>query len=329
MLIILLAFGIILILFIIALLIYFVAFGQRINPCPFFKYFNAGDYALKAKKIEIMDESKKNILRGYIYRKENGYRGIIVFCHGLGPGQIEYMTLISYFCLQDFTVLAIDNVGCNFSDGKNIRGMYCGVEAACLAVNYIKNQKEFNGMKIHLVGHSLGGYSALCASSKIDCDSVVSISAPYTPASSLYCGASAYINKGLAYILQPFWYIIDFLNFGFNGNLNAAKNALKSHAQKILLIHGEFDKNVPLKYSTYGNVSESSKIIKYMAKNKCHNPYASELAQILINELRGKMHQSYISGEEINKNYFDFYDFEAAAEEDEEVMKIISDFLHD
>lgn len=313
--------------FILALLIYFIVFGQRFNPNPLLKYFDADDFSLITEPVEIPDKKNKAMLRGYIYHKEKGDKGVIVFCHGIGPGQIAYTTEINYFCNQGFTVIAIDDIGCNFSDGKHIRGMYCGVEAAILAVNYIKNQEKYKGMKIHLVGHSLGGYSVLCASSEVECDSAVSISAPLTPSSSLYCGASGFINKNLASVLRPFWYLIDFLNFGLKGNQSSAKHALKSKAKKILLIQGEFDTVVPLKYSAFGNLPENEKIKKFLAREKYHNPYASVKAQKLLNELGEKLTKSYKLSAEENKKYFDSFDFSAATEEDEEVMKLISDFL--
>lgn len=317
----------IIILFIISLLIYFMIFGQRFNPNPLLKYFEADDFSLIAEPVELSDGNNKEILRGYVYHKNKGDKGIIVFCHGLGPGQIAYTTEINYFCNQGFTVIAIDNVGCNFSDGKYIKGMHCGVKAAISACNYIKSQERYKRMKIHIVGHSWGGYSALCASSEVDCESVVSISAPLSPVSSLYCGVSNFVNKYIAFVLQPFWYLIDFLNFGFKGNENSAKYALKSRAKKILLIQGEFDTVVPLKYSAFGNLPENDKIKKLYAKGKYHNPYASVKAQKLLNELGERLTRSLKFSEEENKKYFNSFDFTAATEEDEEVMKSISDFL--
>lgn len=319
--------GLIIIFFISALLIYVKVFNKRIDPCPLIKYFNPDDFSMNTELIEITNENDKYILRGYIYNKEKKDEGIVVFCHGLCAGQIEYTTEINYFCNLGFIVIALDNVGCNYSDGKNIRGMYCGIESVISAVNYIKKNKKFNGMKIHIIGHSLGGYSALCASSIIDCDTVVSINSPLTPSSSLYCGVSAYINKYFTYILQPFWYMIDFLNFGIKGNMNSSKCAMKSRAKKLLIIHGEFDKNVPLKYSAYGNLSENMKIKKFLAKNKCHKPYVSIMAQMYLNEFQRTVSQSLKNGVEIDDDFFESFDFEAASEEDEDVMKVISNFL--
>lgn len=317
----------VIILFILSSIIYIMLFRQRFNPNPLLKYFDADDFSLTTEPVEVSDQEDKTILRGYIYHKGPGDKGVVVFCHGIGPGQIAYTTEINYFCEQNYTVIAIDDVGCNFSDGKHIRGMRCGVEAAILAVKYIKSQEKYKGMKIHLVGHSLGGYSALCASSEVDCDSVVSISAPLSPASALYCGTSGFINANIASVLRPFWYLIDFLNFGIKGNQNSAKYALKSQAKKILLIQGEFDTVVPLKYSAYYNLPENEKIKKFLAKDKYHNPYASVKAQKLLNELGERLTKSINSSDEENKKYFDSFDFVAATEEDKEVMKVISDFF--
>lgn len=323
---ILIALIILIILFAIAFTIHSKVFGHRFNPNPLLKYFESDDFSLHAEPVEIPNENDNNLC-GYIYSKEKSDKGVVVFCHGFGPGHIAYTTEINYFCNQGYTVIAIDNLGCNLSHGKDMQGLYQGVKTAILATNYIKNNQKYKGYKIHLIGHSMGGYSAICASHDVECDSVVAISSPLTPSTVMYCAVAGIIGKSFASILRPFWFFINFLIFGKNGDLNSAKLALKSKAKKILIIQGDLDPVVPLEYSAFGNVEENQKIKKYLAKNKYHNPYASLNAQKLLNELGARLMSSNKYSDEENRSYFNKFDFAAATEEDENVMKLISEFI--
>ena len=107
-----------------------VAFGKRYDKVPLVKYFTAEEFGLTAEPI-----SSGKYLKGFIYKNnqavENGK--IIVLCHGMGPGHIAYTTDIAYFCNLGYTVAAFDGMGCNFSDGRNIKGMYEGI-SRCLRI---------------------------------------------------------------------------------------------------------------------------------------------------------------------------------------------------
>ena len=304
----------ILLLFSLAYLSEKIAFGSRCEKNPFVKYFTAEDFDLSAQPVSLPKG-----LNGILYRKadEPQNNKLIIFCHGMGPGHIAYTTEIAYFCNFGFTVLAVDSRGCNLSGGKNLKGMYSGVQTVIYAIDYAK-EKGYND--ISLVGHSWGAYSALCASKKRKVNKVVAISAPNTPVSTFAGGAASMggLPRPLIAILHPFWWVVNFFKYGAKGNSNAAKCANRN-GTPTLLIHGDKDKVVTLKKSAF-NKAKGNHVIKLLAEGKAHNPYNTENAE----------NQLAILSEKLKKNEFNEimkFDFKAATEEDEEVMEKILKFI--
>ena len=291
-----------------------IAFGSRYDKNPLLKYFTAEDFDLSAQPVSL-----QNGLKGFIYGKSDVPQKdkLIIFCHGMGPGHIAYTTEIAYFCDFGYSVLAVDNRGCNFSDGKNLKGMYSGVQTAVAAIDFAKE----NGYEdINLVGHSWGAYSALCASAKRKVNKVVVISAPLSPSVTMAEGA---INMGalprpLVAIIRPFWWLINFFKYGAKGNSDSAKCA-KKNGTPTLLIHGDRDKVVTLKKSAY-NKAKGKHITKLLAEGKAHNPYNTERAEEYLAELSEKLKRNEFA--EIMK-----FDFKSATDEDEEIMHKILNFL--
>lgn len=307
------------VLFTLACVAYGTAFWQRYDKNPLLKYFSAEDFNLNAEAVEI------GRLRGAIYQK-NGAKNreeVIVFVHGMGPGHIAYTNEIAYFCNLGYTVIAVDSLGCNLSGGKNIKGMYEGAKTAVTAIDFAR--AHFPEKKIYLVGHSWGGYSALCASSKRKVEKVVAISAPNTPVKTLYEGAAHFISKPVAAILCPFWWLINFTVFGVNGNASAIKCARKN-GTPTLLIHGDKDKIVtPSKAVFYKNYGQN--VTKYLAEGKAHNPYNTVNAEKKLAELSAVLSRAKKMSVEERENLFKSFDFSAATEEDLTVMGAISDFF--
>lgn len=290
------------------------------NPC--LKYFSADDFGLTAKKVSAKDGELT--LNGYIYRNERipARKELVIFQHGMGPGQAAYTTEIAYFCGLGYTVLALDIRGCELSEGRGAKGIYSGVNCVKAAIDFAKCDEQLKNKKIYLVGHSWGGYSVLCASAERKVDKVVAISAPFTPVSTLYNGAAKIIGAPLAFLMRPFWYIINFFKFGAKGNANPAKCIQKS-GTPAMLVHGDNDNIVAIKRSAYAK-AKGENVKKYLAQNKSHNPYNTIEAQKLLIELNEKL-----STFNKNKDYFSSFDFNAATQEDEKVMCDIADFLED
>lgn len=305
---------IILMLFAIAFLSDKLLFGNRSEKNPLLKYFTAKDFNLSAQPVSLPKG-----LNGLIYRKTDIPQNdkLIIFCHGMGPGHVAYTTEIACFCNFGYSVLAVDNKGCNLSEGKNMQGMYSGVQTAISAIDFAKGNGYNN---IILVGHSWGAYSALCASKKRKVSKVVAISAPNTPATMIGEGVLSVkaLPRPLVVLLHPFWWLVNFLKYGAKGNSSASKCARKSGIP-TLLIHGDSDRIVTLKKSAF-NRAKGENIKKLLAEGKVHNPYNTENAEIQLSSL----------SEKLRKNQFAelmTFDFKAATEEDERVMQEILNFI--
>lgn len=305
--------------------VYLAAFGKRIDKNPLLTYYSGEDFNLSKKSVAVKEG--KITLNGYIYRNERVLERdkLIIFCHGMGPGHIAYTTEIAYFCNLGYPVLALDIKGCNLSDGKSIKGIYEGVKCVKAAVDYTR--KEYKEKGVYLVGHSWGGYSVLCAAKERKVEKVVAIGAPDTPVKTIYGGASRVISKPLAFIMIPFWGLINFFNFGAKGNMRASVSAERSGAN-VLLIHGGSDKIVNFKNSAYRN-AEGKNITKFLADGKGHNPYNTLNAEKKLSELNAALMKSKKMTEEERTQYFKNFDYKAATEEDTEVMIKIAEFLEE
>lgn len=298
---------------------------KRCDKNPLLKYFTADDFNLTAEPVSV--KQGKTTLNGFIYTDESATKksGLVIFQHGMGPGQAAYTTEIAYFCSLGYPVLALDIRGCNLSQGSSSKGMYEGVKCVKAAIDFARADERFKDCEIYLIGHSWGAYSVLCASAERQVSKVVAISSPNSPVRTLYDGSSKIISKPLAAFLCPFWYLLNFFKYGANGNARASKCA-KISGTPTLLIHGDNDEIVKPKSSAHGR-AEGVNIEKYISFGKAHNPYNTHHAQSLIIELNDRLVHLTKNLSEEDRAYFDGFDFSAATEEDMEVMQKISSFL--
>lgn len=305
---------IVLLLFSIALISMKFAFGTRYEKNPLLQYFTAEDFGLSAKPVSLPKG-----LNGFIYRKDEipQKKELIIFCHGMGPGQVAYTTEIAYFCKHGYPVLAVDSRGCNFSEGKNLKGLYTGVQTAVAAIDFAKEQ----GYKdIVLVGHSWGAYSVLCASKLRKVNKVIALSAPSTPVRMMKEGAAdlGVMPRFVIFLIGPFCWIANLFKFGAKGNLSAVK-CTKRNGTPTLLVHGDRDTVVKLKNSVY-NKAKGEHISKLLVEARAHHPYSTKNAEQLYLELETKLRKNEIV--DLMK-----FDYKAVTEEDEEVMQNIVNFI--
>jgi len=312
--------------FIIAAVCDKIAFGKREDINPLLKYFTADDFNLTADPVTV--QGKEGALKGYLYTSANVQDNgkLIVFCHGMGAGHIAYTTEIACFCNHGFTVLAVDNYGCNLSEGKSIRGMYSGALSTMRVIDFARADERLKDRPLYLVGHSWGGYSALCASAQRKVEKVVAISAPSVPANVIGEYLSNMMPKPLAALIHYFISITYCFKFNGKGNKNAAKCA-QENGTPTLLIHGDKDTAVVRTISAYGEASGEN-ITKYLAEGKAHNPYNTFAAEEKLAELNSALRNLKKMSEGEKYRFFESFDYKAATEEDEEVMRLIVDFLN-
>ena len=81
---------------------------------------------------------------------------LVVFCHGLGPGHTAYLAEIEYLCKNGLQVLTLDYTGCDRSGGDGMLSVNRPTRDVIELLDYLKPTEELS-----VVGHSLGGYTAL------------------------------------------------------------------------------------------------------------------------------------------------------------------------
>ena len=97
---------------------------------------------------------------------------VIIFCHGIGPGHTAYITEINELCKNGFKVITLDYMGCDKSGGESMPSLNEPSRDIDELINHLNLKEE-----IILIGHSLGGYSALNVISKrsdIKCGVIIS-----------------------------------------------------------------------------------------------------------------------------------------------------------
>lgn len=114
-----------------------------------FKDFNCEDYSFT-------NFYGINIRYFFYYYANYKKDKIILFCHGMGPGHTAYMAEIEALARRGYKVLTLDFAGCGESGGKYLGSLNKPTRDVIDLLNHL-NLKE----QIILMGHSMGGYTAL------------------------------------------------------------------------------------------------------------------------------------------------------------------------
>lgn len=301
-------------------------FGGRFEKNRLLKYFTAEEFSLNTEAVET--RLGKTKLKGFIYWSGDisSVERLVIFSHGMGPGQCSYTTEIAYFCRNGCAVLAFDCCGCGLSGGKSLGGLENSARVLVAAAKYAKGRRELKNLKTYFVGHSMGAYSALVAASFAHADGVVSFSSPDQPSRMVECGAAPLTGKFFAKILRPFVKVVTFFRFGKYADIKASRAIVRSGVP-ALVIHGDCDTAVPLELSAYNNLSEVGNIKLMLCRGKGHNPYNTISAERRLYELKQGIMTADKMSEREKQAFFSAQDYYAICEEDAEVMSAVYDFI--
>ncbi len=309
--------SIILILFIISKVITIKVYNKRYENDPRITIFTYQDFP-NMDHEDFSFYSSNSKINGRIYSlkdKSKLNNKVIIFFHGIGGGHENYMHEINMFINKGYYVFAYDNLGCENSEGKKIKGLLEPLKEVENFYKYYKTLSKYKDMPIYLIGHSWGAFTSINSSNIIkDTKKVVALSA---------FNSASFPSKGnllLIKIIRPFIFLINLFKFGKLSFYTSKKTIKRNKDIQYLLINGENDKVCfPNQSSDIFIKLNYSNLISLRLKNKGHSPQLKEEAEhylgLFLKELKSK---------DFDNSRFDY---DLLTKQDDKVYEIIFNFL--
>ena len=290
-------------------------FGMRVSVSE--DSYSEDDFDMLREEVSF-SSNKGQILRGYIYRKDDSYtpKALIVFSHGYTNTHNDYLNQIYYFVENGYIALAYDNTGCGMSDGKDMIGLAQSPLDLSSALTFVENSDELKGYKIFLYGHSWGGYAVTAVLNyghKVD--GVVSRSGFNNSRDMLIEYGKRLYGNWLG-LLSPYAYIYEKIKFGNDVDKNGIKGINSAPDTPILLLHSKNDEVISLSNSLLAHKDEmvnSNRIQTILYEDKTHDVVKSYDAL----EFSKKLDENTVYTKDV---------IDKCHELDENVMKSILDF---
>lgn len=312
-------------------------------------YFSPKDFPdIKYEPYDIMAESRFTIeqpmkdkvlkvyvnkptkLKGFLYYYgEINSDKLVVFDHGIGAGHLAYFKEIEYLARQGFTVCSYDHTGCVDSEGEGITGFAQGINDLDHVLKKLEDDPRFKDVKIRLVGHSWGGYSAMnVAMFHPNVSHVVSLAG--------FLSAKSLIEQYLPRFVKK--YSVEVMDRERKINPKFAdldaRHSMKETDAKLFFIQSKDDKMV-----RYDMAYEVLKVALHDRENtimisedeKNHDPQCTRRAVAANTERIAKQEKlkkaKKLSTKEEQDAYRASFDWNALSELDPEVWDRIIDFL--
>ena len=284
-------------------------------------YYETKDFPhLKEEKDTFVN--KKGLKIAYFYFYYEGYQKdeIILFLPGLSCGHVAYFREINEIASRGYKVLTIDYTGCGESEGKCLGSLNAPTSDVIDLLNLLKLKEE-----IKIVGHSLGGYTALnlmnlrkeltrgvVISPFIDIEAIIK---NFVPNKFILKRVLKYENK-------------------VSGQYSLLNNLvyLRAMHDDLLFIHSTDDQMVPYEVSTKKVEELNNPQIKFIIRNnRKHNPQYTDDAVKYLNDVFNQFYtlinEKKIVTDEDKKNYFKDVSLERLTNQDPEITNAIINFL--
>lgn len=296
-------------------------FVGRYNKVVGIPYYSYQDFEnLKQETYSFVNSDGIDISYFFYYYDNYKKDQIIVFCHGLGPGHTAYMAEINELAKAGYRVLTLDYRGCDKSGGDYIKSLNKPTRDVMDLLDYLKLKE-----KITLVGHSLGGYTALnVINLRKDINKAVILSG-FIEISSLlmkFVPNKFILNRVLHFEkkIEPKYYGIDNISY------------LKTTKDEILYIQSIDDQMVPYDIGLQVVESIDNPNIKTIKEtNKKHNPNYSESAIQYMDKVFGEynrlLKEKKIKTDSDRIEYFKDVSLSRLVKQDPVIIKAIVDFI--
>ncbi len=284
-------------------------------------YYSYQDFkGLHQETFRFVNRRGINIHCFYYYYDNFRADKTILFCHGLGPGHTAYLAEIETLAKRGYKILTLDYQGCDESEGKNMRSVNAPTSDVIDLLNYLKPKEE-----IVLIGHSLGGYTALnVLNLRKEITKAVILSGfismkeemlALIKSKFLVSGILRYEKKQ-----EPQYFSIDLVEY------------LKNTKDDIFFIQSDDDTMVP--YNTALKVVEeidNSHIRTLRMSGRKHNPNYTDAAVNYMNEVFGNynylLKNKKIKTDKDKIAFFKDVSLPRLVEQDEELFDQIEAFI--
>ena len=212
------------------------------------------------------------------YRYENyDPAKLVVFCHGLGAGHTAYLAEIEYLCKNGLQVLTLDYTGCDKSGGDGMLSVNRPTRDVIELLDFVKPAEELS-----VVGHSLGGYTALNVIRMVD-----------RVKRGVIISGFLYSKQMLGHFIKNrlIHYLVERVERKNDPAIARADNGkyLKHTTDRLLFIASEDDPMVP--YSIGAGLAQTlgnDKLEFLIEQNKKHNPTYTAEALAFMQESFGE-----------------------------------------
>ena len=279
------------------------------------KLFTLEDYPdMKGERFSF--DSNGNLLKGYkYYLDKKNIKAVIIFHHGMGAGHNAYETLIHLLVKHGYMVYAYDNACCGDSEGEGWWNFSSSLIDQENFFKWFENDEDQKGQKRIVMGHSWGGYTALCGL-QYNVDKVVSMSA-FTD-----------VVRIITQFVPPLKVLTPILRgaqkhyYGRYGNINALK-LLQSSTIPVMIVHGDKDDQVNYKKNFLylkNKLKNKNNIKFYSVNDRYHQPEMTVKAQNYYRELEKLINEGKTEN-------FPVVDYDVLLEKDPEVLNNICHFI--
>jgi len=272
---------------------------RRFDKDEAIPYYSAADFPCLFCKQDSFQNSVDVSIQYFTYHYEEFYpKKLILFCPGMGPGHTAYLAEIESLCRAGYRVLTLDYTGCGASGGERMPSVNAPVRDAVELLDLLHPQEE-----IIPIGHSLGGYTALCVAHLRSEVTRAVILSGFVGISDEMMGFAkvrliANVVKQYEKKLDPQYGTLD--NWEY----------LETTNNKLLWIHSTDDPMVNYKYNAGMVRKKNNPNVRVITvENKKHNPQntpeALEAMNTWIGEYYRLIREKKLSTLDARKAYFD------------------------
>ena len=284
-------------------------------------YYSYTDFKGLKQEAYTFNNSKGIEIHYFFYYYDNYKEDkIVLFLPGLGPGHASYFREIDTLAKLGYKVLTLDYRGCGESKGPYLGSLNAPTRDTIDLLNLLNLDKQ-----IILIGHSLGGFTALkVASLRKEITKVVVMSPIVTIRPMIF---SASKSKFITHFVLKYERKVE-----KEYDKIDLPNYLGSTEDNILFIQSTDDPMVP--YETSLKVAEDAHnpcIQTIKLNNRKHNPNYTESAINYMNEVFGaftrQLNDKKISNDEERIAYFKDVSIDRLTEQDEKLFDKIKQFI--